>query len=260
MGFLSGAQITAGYYIKEPWRNHLISHKVYYNHYRHISEIFMALGASLNASSKDLSLQKPVIPAHEREHLNRIFEAHGVKKSDWKVVVNVNTSWLSSNRCWPLSHFSHLIKRMAEVSAVKIILIGATGDISRVEELCAVTGNSHKVVNLAGKTNIPQLLALLDQVDLVLSNDSGPLHLAVMMGTPTISFFGPESPVQYGPREEKHTILYKGYYCSPCLHVYNEKNSSCEDNICLKDISVDEVFAVVEKYHTKWEHTSNEKN
>jgi ADP-heptose:LPS heptosyltransferase len=92
----------------------------------------------------------------------------------------------------------------------------------------------------------------LEQVDLVITNDSGPLHLAVMMGTPTISFFGPESPVQYGPRGEKHTVMYKGYYCSPCLHVYNEKNSSCEDNICLKDISVDEVFKMVTYYYRNW--------
>ena len=141
---------------------------------------------------------------------------------------------------------------MVDAYTTKIILIGAKRDLPRVDELISLTGNSQNVINLVGKTNIPQLLALLEQVDLVISNDSGPLHLAVMMGTPTISFFGPESPVQYGPREEKHTIMYKSYYCSPCLHVYNEKNSSCEDNICLKDISVDEVFKVVAHYYKNW--------
>jgi len=252
MGFLSGAQVTAGYYIKEPWRTHLISHKVYYNHYKHISEIFMALGEPIDAGSKNLSLEKPVTNSNERDHIHRIFEEHGIKKNQWKVIINVNTSWLSSNRCWPLSNFSHLIKSMVDAYTAKIILIGAKRDLPRVDELISLTGNSQNVVNLVGKTNIPQLLALLEQVDLVISNDSGPLHLAVMMGTPTISFFGPESPVQYGPREEKHTIMYKGYYCSPCLHVYNEKNSSCEDNICLKDISVDEVFKVVAHYYKNW--------
>ena len=126
-------------------------------------------------------------------------------------------------------------------------------------EIVASLNDDQKVVNLAGKTNITQLLALMEQVDLVITNDSGPLHLAVMMGTPTISFFGPESPLQYGPQEGNHTVLYKGYYCSPCLHVYNEKDSRCKDNICLQDISVDEVFEVVTHYYREWEQRASKK-
>jgi ADP-heptose:LPS heptosyltransferase len=250
--FLSGAQTTIGYYLREPWRTYLISHKVYYNHYKHISEVFMALGKAIDASSKNLSLERPIVNSDERSYIHYIFEEHGIKNNQWKVVVNVNTSWLSSNRCWPLSRFSSLIEKIVNEYGAKIILIGAKRDIPLVEELTFATSIDQNIVNLTGKTNITQLLALLEQVDLVITNDSGPLHLAVMMGTPTISFFGPESPVQYGPRGEKHTVMYKGYYCSPCLHVYNEKNSRCEDNICLKDISVDEVFKVVTYYYRNW--------
>ena len=212
----------------------------------------MALGKAIDASSKNLSLERSIVSSDERSYIHYIFEEHGIKNNQWKVVVNVNTSWLSSNRCWPLSRFSNLIEKMANAYGAKIILIGAKRDIPWVEELTFATSSDQNIVNLVGKTNITQLLALLEQVDLVITNDSGPLHLAVMMGTPTISFFGPESPVQYGPRGEKHTVMYKGYYCSPCLHVYNEKNSRCEDNICLKDISVDEVFKVVSYYYRNW--------
>ena len=61
MSCLSGARLTVGYYLKEPWRTHLISHKVYYNHYKHIAEIFMALGTAIGVDSGDLSLTSPVI-------------------------------------------------------------------------------------------------------------------------------------------------------------------------------------------------------
>jgi len=256
MSFLSGARITVGYYLKEPWRSHLISHKVYYNHYKHIAEIFMALGNAIEASSKDLSLEKPVIPAEETRHVHRLFEEHGIKNHHFNIAVNINTSSLSLNRSWPLTNFANLIAKMADAYGTRIILIGGKGDIRRVEEMVALLGTHQKAVNLAGKTSITQLLALMEQIDLVITNDSGPLHLAVMMGLPTISFFGPESPLQYGPQGANHTVLYKGYYCSPCLHVYNEKNSKCRDNICLKDISVDEVFEVVARYYRSWEQGS----
>ena len=174
--------------------------------------------------------------------------------------MNINTGGLFFNRSWSLTNFSALIEKIINTYGAYIILIGGKSDILRVEEIAASLGTHQKVVNLAGKTSVTQLLALMEQVDLVITNDSGPLHLAVMMGTPTISFFGPESPLQYGPQGGDHTVLYKGYYCSPCLHIYNEKNSRCTDNICLKHISVDEVFAVVERYHAKREQPSHGTN
>jgi len=257
MSFLSGARLTVGYYLKEPWRTHLISHKVYYNHYKHIAEIFMALGNAIEAGSKDLSLEKPIIPPEEKKYIYHLFEEHSINNHHWKVVVNINTSSLSLNRSWSLSNFSTLIEKMTNAYGAHIILIGGKRDIRRVEEIVASLRNNQKVVNLAGKTSITQLLALMEQVNLVITNDSGPLHLAVMMGTPTISFFGPESPLQYGPQGGNHTTLYKGYYCSPCLHVYNEKNSTCENNVCLQDISVDEVFDVLTNYFKGWAETSD---
>jgi ADP-heptose:LPS heptosyltransferase len=259
LSFLSGARLTVGYYLKEPWRSRLLSHKVYYNHYKHIAEIFMALGYAIDAGSKDLALEKPLIPPEGKRYIHHFYEEHGINNTHWKIVVNINTSGLFLNRAWPLTNFSTLIEKIITTYGAYIILIGGKGDIPRVEAVVTSLGNHPKAVNLAGKTSVAQLLALMEQVDLVITNDSGPLHLAVMMGTPTISFFGPESPLQYGPHGDNHTVLYKGYYCSPCLHVYNEKNSRCTDNICLKHVSVDEVFAAVERHHAKREHPSHEK-
>lgn len=260
MGFLSGAYTTASYYLREPWRSNLISHKVYYNHYKHISEVFCALGDTIGAGSESRFLEKPAINSQDKDYIRNIFEKHGLMRNHWKVVVNINTSALSFNRCWPILNFTVLTERIVKAFDAKIILIGAESDMQRVDEFSAAVGNSHNLINLAGKTSIVQLLALLESVDLVITNDSGPLHLAVMMGTPTISFFGPESPVQYGPRGEKHTVIYKSYYCSPCLHVYNEKSSSCKDNSCLKDITVEEVFEVVAKYRKSREQASDGQN
>ena len=204
VSFLSGAPIIAGYYLREPWRNHLITRKVYYNHYKHISEIFMALGTAIGVDSQDLSLARPVISQDERKFIQHTLERHGITPSHRKVVVNVNSSSLSLNRCWQPANFASLIERMVTVYGAKIILMGGERDIPRVREIVALLNDNKNVVDLAGKTSIAQLLALIQEVDLVITNDSGPLHLAVMMGTSTISFFGPESPIQFAPRGEHH--------------------------------------------------------
>ena len=257
VSFLSAAPIIVGYYLREPWRTHLVTRKVYYNHYKHISQVFMALGTAIGVDSNDQSLSSPVINQEERQFIQHTLEHHGIEPSHFKVVVNVNSSSLSLNRCWPPAQFTSLIERIVTVYGAKIILIGGKRDIPRVASVVSSLSGNQNVVNLAGKTNIVQLLALMEQADLVITNDSGPLHLAVMMGTSTISFFGPESPIQFGPPEAHHRVLYKGYYCSPCLHVYNEKNSECKDNICLKDISVDEVLEIVAHYYKDWKNLPN---
>ena len=102
------------------------------------------------------------------------------------------------------------------------------------------------LVDLCGVIGLEHLVDLLRRSHLFIGNDSGPLHLAVATGIPTVSFFGPETPARYGPTGSAHTVLYKGIPCSPCLNVFNSKdNSSCRDNLCMKSISVDEAWIAV---------------
>jgi heptosyltransferase-2 len=102
------------------------------------------------------------------------------------------------------------------------------------------------LIDLCGRISVEQLVLLLQRSDLFIGNDSGPLHLAVAAGTPTVSFFGPETPALYGPRGEGHVVLYKDLPCSPCLNVYHSKeNSSCRDNVCMNSIEVEEAWTAV---------------
>ena len=77
----------------------------------------------------------------------------------------------------------------------------------------------------------------MQQADLYLGNDSGPLHIAASVGLPVLALFGPESPAVYGPPlSPQNTVLYRAEPCGPCLNVYTDKHSRCRDNICLKRI------------------------
>ncbi|MDB5102228.1 MAG: putative ADP-heptose--lipopolysaccharide heptosyltransferase, partial [Cyanobacteria bacterium RYN_339] len=75
--------------------------------------------------------------------------------------------------------------------------------------------------------------------------DTGPLHLACAVGTPTIAIFGPESPLLFGPRGSQHRVISRGLACSPCLNIYNGRTVTCRFAVtrCVAEIGVDEVLA-----------------
>ncbi|MFQ5787350.1 MAG: glycosyltransferase family 9 protein, partial [Thermodesulfobacteriota bacterium] len=85
---------------------------------------------------------------------------------------------------------------------------------------------------------------------------SGPLHIADTYGTKIVAFFGPETPVVYGPRSKDALVFYsEDKYCSPCMNVYDSKKSSygesCKENICLMNIKPKQVFEKIEKCFLK---------
>jgi ADP-heptose:LPS heptosyltransferase len=159
------------------------------------------------------------------------------------VIINPNAGELTFLRRWPLDNFARLADALIERFHVQIFLIGAPGDRSYTERIHALVRHMSDVKNIAGQTNLEELISLMRRSDLVITNDSGPLHLAIASGARTLSFFGPETPALYGPRGEGHIALYEGISCSPCLNAYNNKTSGCQNNVCLQQISVGSALA-----------------
>jgi ADP-heptose:LPS heptosyltransferase len=99
--------------------------------------------------------------------------------------------------------------------------------------------------NCAGDLSLGELIALLQQSTLLLTNDSGVMHIASAAGTPVVGLFGPESPKMYGPSGPSRAI-YKSLSCSPCLNMYNAKLFVCPYQArCMREISVEEVIDAV---------------
>ena len=88
------------------------------------------------------------------------------------------------------------------------------------------------------------LLALYALTVVMVTNDSGPAHFAAASGLPTIVLFGPETPNLYRPLGNSIPI-YAGLACSPCVSASNHRKSACDDNVCMRAISVEQVFAAV---------------
>jgi ADP-heptose:LPS heptosyltransferase len=145
-------------------------------------------------------------------------------------------------RSWPLERFAEAAFRLTHMGAGRILLLGTSGqqDILRpfVEKL--PTG----LVGLVGRTTIRELAAILRRVQLLLANDSAPLHLAAAMGTPVVGLFGPTNAVRARPYGEGHRVLRVELSCSPC-----EKNVCANRNQyeCLTALSVDDVVRAAQE-------------
>ena len=251
--YMCGAKARVGYFIiqfgillRMLWRGNLLTHNVYYNPHRHVSEVFLALGRKIGADTDDMSPATIRIDENDRRNLSGLLSSLGIQRDDSFVVMNINASPLCLERRWPVDRFAELTGKILSSSDIKIILIGDTHDVPYVDGFLAMIRRDPRVFNLTGKLDIGMLAVLLERARLFITNDSGPLHIAVSVGAATVSLFGPEIPERYGPIGEKHGVLYSRAYCSPCLNVYNQKIAMCNgENSCMQAISVEDVFKKV---------------
>lgn len=114
-----------------------------------------------------------------------------------------------------------------------------------------VRPQTQQVLNLAGKTSLRELLVLYSIADILVTNDSGPGHFSSMTDIQAICLFGLETPVLYRPLDQKTHIVSSDLSCSPCVYVFNHRFSPCNDNICMKSVSVAQVFEIVRDRLTK---------
>ena len=148
------------------------------------------------------------------------------------VAVNPMAKWES--KLWDLERFACLADVINENLGAAVIFTGSESDQIAIERI--ITGMRTKALNLAGKTNLKQLAYLYGKCTVVVSTDTGPMHMAAAMGSPVVAIFGPTSPLRTGPYGTKHRVVRAGLGCSPCF------KKSCDDMSCMKKITADQVF------------------
>lgn len=130
-------------------------------------------------------------------------------------------------------------RRVAEILSafgVRIVVVGGKDDLKQGE----VIAGGGLGLNLAGLTSLAETAAVIQKSSLLLSGDSGVLHIAAGLGVPTVSLFGPGSVKKWAPRGEHHIVINKGLPCSPCT-TFGNTPPCPNNNRCMKDITVDEV-------------------
>ena len=257
---LSGADRRIGFYRFHQeglYRGEMLTHRVTYNPHIHIAKNFIALIDALLAPQPttpyaktligDDQLKVEIAPASgvsRTEVLDRIRSLAAFDPARQRLVlINPNASELLPHRRWMPERFAELIGRiLAAYDDVVVLITGAPEERQGAERLAAA--HAPRAVSFAGHSALAELPALYAHAVLMVTNDSGPAHFSSATGLPTIVLFGPETPKLYQPLGNARAI-YAGLACSPCVSAHNHRKTACTDNVCMRAIGVDEVFAAV---------------
>jgi ADP-heptose:LPS heptosyltransferase len=243
---LQRSRVRAGFAEHQWLRRQLLDIPVYFNHRRHIRRIFGAVAEALGARVRSYDLSPLAISENDRETVRAALARSGYRFNRPLIAVHIGASPLCPLRQWPLDNFRRLLRTIIERTTATVVLAGGPEEKVEADLFSGYFAGEKRLLNLVGALSIPATIALLEKSSLLITNDSGLLHWAVAVNTPTISFFGPETPQLYGPPPEpRHRVFYSRRYCSPCMTTTHAKFSECRDNACLKDIGPDEVFEAV---------------
>ncbi|WP_322481112.1 lipopolysaccharide heptosyltransferase II [Thermogemmatispora sp.] len=145
---------------------------------------------------------------------------------------------------WPIPYWARLLTGLAREVQARLVLTGASGDLPLITAVLQRLERSTPVLNLAGQTSLPQLAALMEMADLVISGDSGPMHIAAATGAPLIAIHGPTDPALSGPISPQATIVRSGIWCSPCYDARSPADCRFHTVQCMKDVTPEQVLAL----------------
>lgn len=238
--YLAGVKIRIGYDLKDLGR--LLTQKVELPQDDvHRSDYYLNIIESYGILVNNRLTE--IVPSDlGRRRLQDLLLKEGILPEEFLVVVNTGGNW--DLKRWPKESFSVLIEKIITDLGIKVVIPGASKDQDLAHEI-----KEHldvEPVVLAGRTDLDQMFALMERADLVISSDSGPLHIASSVGTTTISIFGPTRPEITGPRGRgKSIVLMKDVGCNAraCYQL------DCPDNQCMKSVTVGEVFDKVREVY-----------
>jgi heptosyltransferase I len=134
------------------------------------------------------------------------------------IALQPGARWL--NKRWPVEHFIRLVQRLAkDLPDHRFAILGSRSDVSLTAPLLRAAPG--RCVDLANQTTLPEMIEWLRSVDLLITNDTGPMHVAAAMNKPVVALFGPTDPRRTGPYGQLDRAVRLGLACSPCL------SSSC---------------------------------
>jgi len=256
---LSGARTRVGFHNYQGeglYRGEHLTHRVHYNPYHQMSQNFLALIAALDADPREIPAPKQVIPVEPPavrlgvnpdsfEYVRReLAQRYPIGPSHRLVVINHDAGSLLPIRSWPVERFAELARRLiAHDPSLVVVLMGIAEAQRPAQRITAAVGDP-RCIDFVGRTRtLDDVIQLFHQSHLLITNDSGPAHFASLTPIKSITLFGPETPVLYGPLGANAVHLFANLACSPCLSALNHRQSPCTDNKCLQVIGVDEVFA-----------------
>ncbi|MHB8523044.1 MAG: lipopolysaccharide heptosyltransferase II [Limisphaerales bacterium] len=142
------------------------------------------------------------------------------------VVINPGGRW--GNKRWPAEHYRELVARLAaEDPEMRFAILGSASDAALGERI--VRGAPEQCLDLTGRTSLPEMIEWIRLSEAMVTNDTGPMHVAAALGKPIVAIFGPTDPRRTGPYRQEHRVLQLPLACAPCLRstCHYEKPLEC---------------------------------
>ena len=232
MARLTRAPMLIGYATNE--RSRMFDWRIPYSHDDYESESFFNLAAPLDVLSRQVAERFLEIPEAAIANASKM-----LIDLDSTGFVAVFPGASIAERRWGGDRFRHVAVLLSTLG-IQVVVVGGNEDREQGEVIVA----GGVGLNLAGRTSLVETAAVIDKSVLLVSGDSGVLHIAVGLGKPTVSLFGPGRARKWAPRGRRHSVINKELPCSPCT-TYGT-TPSCPDNIqCMQEITVDEVFNAI---------------
>ena len=214
---------------------------------RHAVEYYLDLLRLVNLVPGKMALSLSV-PQGNKISMQIMLERYGIKEGDLIIGIapGAGGSWGASAyfKQWPAIRFAQLADKLISELNAKVVLLGDASESAITEAVNYSMKN--KPVDLCGKTTLEELIAVVSLLKLLITNDGGPLHIAVALGVNTISIFGPVDETVYGPypQSEMHRVFKKELDCRPCYKKF--RVTDCDkERACINSITVDEIFNAV---------------
>lgn len=262
---LSGARIRVGFYSfhnEGLYRGEMLTHRVSYNPFIHISRNFIALVNSALSKTKELPFSKTLVTDDEvklqkisceeselarmRSLVKEAYPEYDLTRHRI-VLINPNASELLPQRRWMPDRYIELAQKILQFNEnILVLLTGSPSEKEEAGQMATQVGNT-RCVNFAGRLKLVELPILYSIAHVMITNDSGPGHFSAITDMPTLVLFGPETPALYGSLGNS-TPIYAGLACSPCVSAWNHRKTPCTDNVCLQAITVDQVYSEAVKH------------
>ena len=181
-----------------------------------------------------------LIPSPEdvKEKARHLLASRGITpERDPFIAINPMALW--PTKLWREEGFARLTEMIGERLNLPVVFTGGIEEALYIRHIASLM--KHPVIDLTGKTTLRVLAEIYRHAKLLVSTDSGPMHIAAAVGTPVVALFGPTDPRRTGPYGRGHEVIRAGVPCSPCFL------KSCHSRVCMTSISVEEVFSRVEK-------------
>ncbi len=230
--FLAGCRLRIGF--DTEWRGPLLTHKVPYDTEAYEAECFLSVLKTIGIEGRTCSMEMRTT-GKDRAFADGWCKEKGIGQAEKVVFVNSGSS--SKARRVEPAKLARVSDRVIEKYGARVIVVWGPGERGLDE---TVVRTMNRPALLAPATSLPQLAALLERGDLLITSNSGPLHIAAAVGTRTVTLFGPYDPQKWNPQDRKHLAVTKPIDCRPC------KGDSCHRGYaCMGLIEVDDILDAV---------------